>query len=489
MPVAQPPQRIQIGSRFPAWDTEESCFELAFRKETTRRDFAPSWDDTNYVPATHTFWGCAHTAKGKCTCTVRVLLSKNVDKHSPFVSYAYFGHNYHSSGLPFDVRFACGEDMAGVRKELRTGAFREFARLKKFGEALKREGGTRWVSFQQQLIIWDVWVAIGFKRARQFEKKMLEDGLVVEGYPSRGVLDDSLSSDSDPLAHSLAAVSPLTKAVSDASVALGSQRAQVKGTTKSSSGKGGKGKTGAGNKVNHGAASAKRDQRTARMPPDPSQGGAAQSRSLGRSKQDTTPVTPKKVARDLVQTANKASQSSSASDPAPLAFVNEAVLAPPERAPSSVVSPSPSNRLSTTGSKRSGTSSSESPATKKRKTESSSSSAEVKQEVKAEDELQVLSFKAPSSSAPLPSRAAPDPAFLAYLATLDTGGAVDYSIFASDLAHLGIKNHKALERVAATAENRKRLVKDLAKLRSTDKYALIMFEEDLKAKVAGGKDG
>ncbi|BGO89833.1 hypothetical protein NBRC10512v2_001791 [Rhodotorula toruloides] len=413
MPVAQPPQRIQIGSRFPAWDTEESCFELAFRKEATRRDFAPSWDDTNYVPATHTFWGCAHTAKGK---------------------------------LSDDVRFACGEDMAGVRKELRTGAFREFARLKKLADVFKREGVTRWASSQQQLVIWDVWVAIGFKRAKQFEKKMLGDGLVVEGYPSQGVLDNSLSPDSDPLAHPLAAVSEGQGEVE-----------QLEGRERNDS-RGQQGERWSGKR--------ERDQRM----------------------QETAPVTPKKVARDLVQTANKASQSSSASDPAPLAFVNEAVLAPPERAPSSVVSPSPSKRLSASGSKRSSTSS-DSPATKKRKSESSSSSAEIKQEVKAEHELQVLSFKAPSSSAPLPSRAAPDPTFLAYLTALDTGGAVDYSIFASDLAHLGFKNHKALERVAATAENCKRLVKDLSKLRSTDKYALIMFEEDLKAKVAGGRDG
>lgn len=89
------------------------------------------------------------------------------------------------------------------------------------------------------------------------------------------------------------------------------------------------------------------------------------------------------------------------------------------------------------------------------------------------------------SSAPSASHSALDPAFLAYLSTLDTRGAMDYSIFAADLAHLGIKNHKALKRVAATGENRKRLVKDLTKLRSTDKYALIMFEEDLRDAVGG----
>ncbi|BGP30315.1 hypothetical protein JCM10296v2_002069 [Rhodotorula toruloides] len=277
--------------------------------------------------------------------------------------------------------------MAGVRKQLRTGAFGELARLKKLAETVKREGGMRWVSFQQQLVIWDVWVAIGFKRAKQFEKKMLEDGLVVEGYP--------------------------------------------------------------------------------RM---------------------ASPVTLKKTAP--VKTADKPSQPLRIVATPPLDFTTEPAFIGTEHAgPSTVVSPSPSNRLSASGSKRSNTSS-DSPATKTRKTKSSSSSAEIKQEIKAEeDDLRVVSFKAHSSFTPSPSRAAVDPTFLAYLASLDAGGAVDYSIFASDLAHLGIKNHKALERVAATAENRKRLVKDLAKLRSTDKYALIMFEEDLKAKVAGGRDG
>ncbi|KAK4332636.1 hypothetical protein RTBOTA2_001365 [Rhodotorula toruloides] len=470
MPVAQPPQRIQIGSRFPAWDTEESCFELAFRKGAARRDFAPSWEDTKYEPTTtHAFWGCAHTTNGKCSCTVQVRLLKDLDGISPFVLYAYFGHNHPSSGLSDNVRFACNEDMAGVRKELRTGASKEFARLKKLAETRKSKSKTSQVSLQQQLVMWDVWVAIGFKRARQFEKKMLDDGLVVEAFPSQGVLDDSLSPESDPLAHPLAAVSPLMMHVSNPAFALVPQTAEEQGGGKSKSGKGGKGKTGAGNKANGGAASAKKDQQP-----------------------QSTPVTPNELLQVHVKTAGRPSQSSLALSPAPLKFTAEAVLAPPERAPAPVVSPSPSNRPSSgvSSGKRS-SASIDSPATKKRKVKPSTSSGGIKQEVKKEeDELRVLAFKAHSSPAtPSPSRAAPNPAFLAYLAALDTGGAVDYSIFASDLAHLGIKNHKALERVAATAENRKRLVKDLAKLRSTDKYALIMFEEDLKAKVEGGKDG
>lgn len=130
--------------------------------------------------------GAAHTRRrGSALAPSESSSRKDVDKRSPFISYAYFGHSHSASRLSDDVRFACGEDMAGVRKELRTGAFREFARLKKLADVVKREGVTRWASSQQQLVIWDVWVAIGFKRAKQFEKKMLGDGLVVEGYPVR----------------------------------------------------------------------------------------------------------------------------------------------------------------------------------------------------------------------------------------------------------------------------------------------------------------
>lgn len=119
-------------------------------------------------------------------------------------------------------------------------------------------------SCQQQLVMWDVWVAIGFKRARQFEKKLLEDGMVIDGYPVRdpfplrllhkarnslwrpqatGILDDALSPDSDPLAHPLAFLSPLTQAVLDAALAGGAKRAQSKGRMQANDRKGGRRKT------------------------------------------------------------------------------------------------------------------------------------------------------------------------------------------------------------------------------------------------------
>lgn len=58
-----------------------------------------------------------------------------------------------------------------------------------------------------------------------------------------GVLDDALSPDSDPLAHRLASLSPLTKAVSDAALAQGAKRAQSMSRTQTNGGKDGLKKT------------------------------------------------------------------------------------------------------------------------------------------------------------------------------------------------------------------------------------------------------
>ncbi|GEM11712.1 hypothetical protein Rt10032_c16g5729 [Rhodotorula toruloides] len=86
-----------------------------------------------------------------------------------------------------------------------------------------------------------MWVAAGKERARGFEQALLADGRAAEGYPAQGLLNDSLPADTGSLAHPLAALSPLTKAVPDAAAALESQSALEKGEMNWSSGEGGKG--------------------------------------------------------------------------------------------------------------------------------------------------------------------------------------------------------------------------------------------------------
>ncbi|BGP30316.1 hypothetical protein JCM10296v2_002070 [Rhodotorula toruloides] len=193
MPATVRPQTIATGSRFPAWDKENSlCFEIAFRRPAVAGDFEPCWNRQTYTKS-HYDWSCNEPAQGDARTFARDM----------------------SPALREDLR----KELEAACDELEEEAKSEFVKLRRAKRGSTTSTDTeRAPHLPQQLVVWDLWVAAGKERAERFEQALLAEGRAAEAYPTSGIFGDEANPVSDdPLDHPLAKISPLTKITSPSS--------------------------------------------------------------------------------------------------------------------------------------------------------------------------------------------------------------------------------------------------------------------------------
>ncbi|BGO89834.1 hypothetical protein NBRC10512_005603 [Rhodotorula toruloides] len=463
MTAAVRPQTIEIGSRFPAWDKENSlCFEIAFRRLAVAGDFEPCWNRQSYTKS-HYDWSCNEPAQGDGFCTFSASLSTDPTTGEARVTDVCLEHAHPQCEMSPALREDLRKELEAACDELEEEAKSEFVKLRRAKRGSTTSTDTEVAPHvAQQLVVWDVWVAAGKERAERFEQALLAEGRAAEGYPTGGIFGDETNSlSTDPLDHPLAKISPLNNPPSPPSSATARLDAAPKSPDSPST-------------TPKGVSSKNKTTLVSQMK-------GKQRRSVSVVEVDLTdlPVTPTK--RKKVKASSTSAQDTPTSP--------ERQKTTPSSAQSSLSSLSASPQPRTT-------SSSHSSRTREGAPTPTPPGLAIKREMSPELGIATAAtefhadgagaippmLRSPTSREP---EASPAPTLVEYLSTLDPFGGFDYSSFAPTLEYLGIKNGTALERWAKTDEKLKVLVKKLAKPDGADELALMQFEEDLRERARG----
>ncbi|KAK4332635.1 hypothetical protein RTBOTA2_001364 [Rhodotorula toruloides] len=467
MPASVRPQTIEIGSRFPAWDKENSlCFEIAFRPLAAAGDFEPCWNRATYTKS-HYDWSCNELAQGDGFCTFSASLSTNPLTGEARVTDVCLEHAHPQC----DMSPALRKELEAACDELEEEAKSEFVKLRRV-----KRGSTTLTDLEmaphvaQQLVVWDVWVAAGKERAERFEQALLVEGRAAEGYPIGGIFGEWANPvPDDPLDHPLAKISPLTKPPSSSSFTTARSDAAPQAPSSPST-------------PPKGVSS--KNKKTA-----VSQSKGKQRRSTSVVEVDLTdlPVSPKK--RKKVKTSSPSTQDGSTSPERKKAVPSSAQSAP------SGLSATPKPRATSSSSRSSRTREGAPTPAPPELAVKREASPELAVKREASPELGIgtgeVDHEADEAGAIPPllriptahkAEATCTPTLVEYLSTLDPFGGFDYSSSAPTLDHLGIKNGTALQRWAKSDEKLKVVVGKLAKPDGADELALMQFEEDLREK-------
>lgn len=152
---------------------------------TAAGDFEPCWNRHTYSKSNYD-WSCAEPAHGSGFCTFSASLSTNPVTGEAFVRSVCLKHAHPQCGTSRALREDLRKELEAACDELEGAAKAEFVRLRRGtrGSTSARDEGIA-PHVAQQLVVWDVWIAAGKDRARQFEQALLAGGQAAEGYPVR----------------------------------------------------------------------------------------------------------------------------------------------------------------------------------------------------------------------------------------------------------------------------------------------------------------